>query len=152
MPLPAGRRRDRGPALRPGPRRAADDAGDRGHLSRAPDRVERALAEALGDEFDPDTYEFVNHNLKKRDVNEIVSKLVEDYGAPVIAQALDAFKDLGFHFATQAGITISKNDVISPPNKEEILERYEKEAQEIQGSYEEGYITAEERKESVTER
>ena len=44
---------------------------------------------------------------------------------------LDAFKELGFHFATQAGITISKNDVVSPPNKEEILERYESEAEEI---------------------
>jgi DNA-directed RNA polymerase subunit beta' len=114
------------------------------------DRVERALAEALGDEFDPETYEFVNHNLKKRDVNDIVFRLVKTYGAPVIAQALDAFKDLGFHFASQAGITISKNDVISPPNKEEILEGYEAKAQEIQGQYDDGYITAEERKENVT--
>ena len=38
---------------------------------------------------------------------------------------LDAFKELGFHFATQAGITISKNDVVIPPDKEEILEGYE---------------------------
>jgi DNA-directed RNA polymerase subunit beta' len=116
------------------------------------DRVERALAEALGNEFDPGTYEFVNHSLKKRDVNDMVSNLVESYGAPAIARALDAFKELGFHFATQAGITISKNDIVSPPNKEEILDRYEGEAQEIQSQYEEGYITAEERKESVTDR
>ena len=65
---------------------------------------------------------------------------------------LDAFKELGFHYATQAGITVSKNDVVSPPNKEEILERYEAEAAEIMSQYEEGYITAEERKESVTAR
>ena len=114
------------------------------------DHVERALAEALDEEFDPSQYEFINYSLKKRDVNDIVSKLVKTYGAPVIARALDAFKELGFHFATQAGITISKNDIISPPNKEEILEGYESKAQEIQGDYDEGYITAEERKESVT--
>ncbi len=116
------------------------------------DHVERALAEALDEEFDPSQYEFINYSLKKRDVNDIVFALVKTYGAPVIARALDAFKELGFHYATQAGITISKNDIISPPNKEQILERYEAEAQEIQGQYEEGYITAEERKESVTDR
>jgi DNA-directed RNA polymerase subunit beta' len=114
------------------------------------DRVERALADALDEEYDPETYSFVNTSLKKRDVNEIVSNLVDEYGAPSVALVLDAFKDLGFHFATQAGITISKNDVVSPPSKNEILDRYETEAAQIQSQYEEGYITAEERKEAVT--
>ena len=82
----------------------------------------------------------------------MVTALVEAYGAAAVAQVLDAFKDLGFHYATQAGITISKNDIVSPPNKEEILDRYEEQATEIQGQYEEGYITAEERHEAVTER
>ncbi len=116
------------------------------------DKVERALEAALGDEYDPERFEFINRALKKNDVNEMVSDLVEAYGAPAVAQVLDAFKDLGFHYATQAGITISKNDIISPPNKEEILDGYEKQAQEIQANYEEGYITAEERKEAVTDR
>ncbi len=114
------------------------------------DRVERALADALGEEFDPESYEFVNKTLKKRGVNEMVSELVEAYGAPAVSLVLDAFKELGFHFATQAGITISKNDIVSPPDKEEILERYEKEAAEVQAQYEEGYITQEERREVAT--
>ncbi len=63
---------------------------------------------------------------------------------------LDAFKELGFHFASQAGVTISKNDVRSPGNKEEILERYESEVAGIQEQYDEGYLGEEERKESVT--
>ena len=63
---------------------------------------------------------------------------------------LDSFKELGFHFATQAGITISKNDVVAPPDKEEILDRYEKQSEEVMSQYDEGYITAEERKEAVT--
>ena len=37
------------------------------------DRVERALAEALEDEWDPERYTFVNHSLKKKDVNTMVS-------------------------------------------------------------------------------
>ena len=46
---------------------------------------------------------------------------------------LDAFKELGFHYASQAGITISKNDVVSPPNKEEILDGYEKQVDRDRG-------------------
>jgi DNA-directed RNA polymerase subunit beta' len=114
------------------------------------DRVERSLADALDDEYDPESYQFVNRSLNKRGVNEIVTDLVDAYGAPAVALVLDAFKELGFHYATQAGITISKNDVVSPPSKEEILDRYETEAAQIQSQYEEGYITAEERKEAVT--
>ena len=80
----------------------------------------------------------------------MVSDLVEAYGAPAVSQVLDAFKDLGFHYASQAGITVSKNNVVSPPDKAEILDRYEKQTAAIQGQYDDGYITAEERHEAVT--
>ena len=88
-------------------------------------------------------------SLKKRDINEIVFDLVEAYGAPAIAQALDAFKELGFHFSSQAGITISKNNVVSPPNKEEILDGYEKQVTEIEGQYDDGLLSEEDRKEQL---
>ena len=85
------------------------------------DRIERALEETLGEEFDRSQYEFVNKALRKRDTTAFVDQLVQTFGASAIAQVLDAFKDLGFRFATQAGITISKNDVVVPPAKQEIL-------------------------------
>jgi DNA-directed RNA polymerase subunit beta' len=114
------------------------------------EKIERALADALGEDFDADQFEFVNHPMKKKDVNQMVSDLVEAYGAPAVSRVLDAFKDLGFHYASQAGITVSKNNVVSPPDKEQILERYEKQTAEIQSQYDDGYITAEERHEAVT--
>ena len=89
------------------------------------ERIERALEEALGEEYDPTTYEFVNKPLRKRDMGDVIERLVDVHGPYATALVLDAFKELGFHFATQAGITISKNDVVIPPDKEEILERYE---------------------------
>ena len=72
-------------------------------------------------EFDPTTYEFINQPMRKRDTVKVIDALVQLHGASVIALVLDAFKDLGFKYATQAGITISKNDVIIPPEKGEIL-------------------------------
>ena len=83
------------------------------------DRIERALAEALGDEFDPSKYTFVNQSMKKRDTTRLIDLLVQTYGATTISLVLDAFKDLGFKYATQAGITISKNDVVVPPEKQD---------------------------------
>src|ERR671911_733159 len=116
------------------------------------ERVQRALEEALGEEFDPESYEFVNKPLRKRDMNQVIERLVELHGPYATAMVLDAFKELGFHFASQAGITISKNDVVIPPDKETILEGYESQVGEIQDQYDMGLITQEERKEAVVEK
>jgi DNA-directed RNA polymerase subunit beta' len=115
------------------------------------DRIERALHEALGDEFDATSYVFVNQSMKKRDTTRLIEALVQTYGATTISLVLDAFKDLGFKYATQAGITISKNDVVIPPDKQEILGRYETLVAEIQDQYDGGLITQEERHEAVVE-
>jgi DNA-directed RNA polymerase subunit beta' len=116
------------------------------------DRIERALAEALGDSFDASKYVFVNQSMKKRDTTRLIDALVQSYGASAISLVLDAFKDLGFKYATQAGITISKNDVVVPPDKQSILDRYEEQVGEISDQYDMGLITQEERHEAVVER
>ncbi len=116
------------------------------------DRIERALAEALGGEFDESKYVFVNQSMKKRDTTRLIDALVQTYGASTISLVLDAFKDLGFKYATQAGITISKNDVVVPPEKQEILDKYDKLVGDITDQYDDGLITQEERHEAVVEK
>ena len=81
---------------RAGPVRAATCSPPSGRIIFN-DRIERALEEALGEEFDRETYRFINKTLKKRDVTSFVDELIGTYGAPAIALVLDAFKDLGFH-------------------------------------------------------
>jgi DNA-directed RNA polymerase subunit beta' len=116
------------------------------------DRIERALASAMGEAFDPSTYTFINQSMRKKDTVKLVDSLVQTYGASAVALVLDAFKDLGFRYSTLAGITISKNDVVIPPEKGEILARYEGEVAEIQDQYDMGLITQEERHELVVEK
>jgi DNA-directed RNA polymerase subunit beta' len=116
------------------------------------DRIERALAEALGEEFDAGKYAYVNQSMKKRDTTRLIDVLVQAYGATTISLVLDAFKDLGFKYATQAGITISKNDVVIPPSKGEILSKFEQQVAEISDQYDMGLITQEERHEAVVEK
>ena len=60
---------------------------------------------------------------------------------------LDTIKTLAFRYATKAGVTISKNDIVVPPEKEEILARYEAEVAKVEREYERGLMTEEERKE-----
>jgi DNA-directed RNA polymerase subunit beta' len=114
------------------------------------DRIERALMDALGEQFDPSAYEFVNQSMRKKDTTKLVDDLVQRYGAASISQVLDAFKDIGFHFATRAGVTISKNDVQTPPSKPEILARYDAELAIIDEQYDNGEMDAEERHDAVT--
>ena len=116
------------------------------------DRIDRALRNALGEDYKPGQYGFVNESLKKRDINDLVTWLVDTYGAPAVSQVLDSFKDLGFQFASRAGITVSKNNVVSPPEKEEIIARFDEETERIQAEFEEGWHTAEERHRQVTDR
>ena len=90
--------------------------------------------------------------MSKRDTTRIIDALVQRYGPATVSQVLDAFKDLGFEYATQAGITVSKNDVVTPPEKAEILARYDAQVAEIQDQYDMGLITQEERHEAVVDK
>src|SRR5213592_4299671 len=117
------------------------------------ERIDRALRDNLEpNEYDPAKFPFVNRTLRKKDMNEVIEGLVEQYGAYATATVLDAFKELGFHFSTQAGITISKNDAVIPPTKEAILDKYEGEVAEIHDQYDMGLITQEERHDAVVEK
>ncbi len=116
------------------------------------DRIERALEVALDSDYDPEMYDYVNKSLRKRDINDMVGWLVDSFGAPTISQVLDAFKDLGFHYASKAGITVSKNNVVPPPEKEAIIERFDAETAQIQAEFDEGWHTAEERHRQVTDK
>src|SRR5207237_6529860 len=85
----------------------------------------------------------------KREIDAFIGTLADRYGAQSIANVLDKVKHLGFHYATQAGVTISKNDIVIPPDKEEILAEYEKRVASVETQYERGLITEEERHESI---
>jgi len=112
--------------------------------------VERALAEAVED-YDPEDplHDYINRTLPKRELDAFIAELVHEYGAHSIASVLDMIKTLGFKYATQAGVTISKNDIVIPPDKEKILAEYEDRVTKVEAQYERGLITDEERHESI---
>ena len=96
-------------------------------------------------------YEFQNQVITKKEMTSFVSYLVEYFGATAVSRLLDVLKEMGFRYATVAGVTVSKNDIVVPPDKEEILQRYEKRVEQLRESYRDGYVTESERKELVIE-
>jgi DNA-directed RNA polymerase subunit beta' len=111
--------------------------------------IERALAEALDGDGAEVTHEFLNRTVAKREMDTLLSDLAERYGAQAISGVLDKVKSLGFDYATWAGITISKNDIVVPPDKEKIIAQYEERVGKVEQQYERGLITEEERHESI---
>jgi DNA-directed RNA polymerase subunit beta' len=109
--------------------------------------VDRALDEATGGDFQD--HPFLNRTLTKRELDTFIGELVEHYGPNTISSALDVIKSVTFRFATRAGITISKNDIVIPGDKEEILAGFEAEVGKVGKEYERGLMTEEERDERV---
>jgi DNA-directed RNA polymerase subunit beta' len=109
--------------------------------------VARALDEATGGTFEGHPY--LNKTLTKRELDGFIGDLVERHGPNTIAAALDVIKSLTFRFATRAGITISKNDIVIPDEKEEILAGYEGEVAKVGKEYDRGLMTEDERDERI---
>ncbi len=111
--------------------------------------IERSLRDAvLGGLHEPLV---VDRALTKRELDATIDRLVGEYGAYAVAAVLDTIKSLAFKYATRAGITVSKNDIVIPPSKEEILAGYEEKVTDVEREYERGLMTEEERKERVIE-
>jgi DNA-directed RNA polymerase subunit beta' len=109
------------------------------------------LGRALFNEALPVDYGFVNYEVGKKQVGSIVNDLAERYTKVQVATSLDALKDLGYHWATRSGVTVSIEDVVTPPRKQEILEQFEEQAKKVQKQFERGLITDDERRQELIE-
>jgi DNA-directed RNA polymerase subunit beta' len=101
----------------------------------------------------PDDFTYVNDVVGKRNtsIGSIVEELSESYTRTVVAQSLDAIKNLSFRYAAQSGLTISIDDVKTPPDKASILDKFEKEAEKAESQFKRGIITDDERRQKEVE-
>ena len=111
--------------------------------------VETTLGRVIFNELLPHGYPFINQQMHKKVQASIINDLAERYPMIVVAQTVDKLKDAGFYWATRSGVTVSMADVLVPPEKQEILERYEKEADGIEKKYQRGALNHLERNDAL---
>ena len=99
----------------------------------------------------PEAFPYVNEAVKKRDIGAIVDLLATSFPKAEVGASLDRLKSLAFHFAAKSGLTVSIDDVRTPPEKKAILDGHEIEAEKIEGQFRKGIITDGERRQKEVE-
>ena len=113
--------------------------------------LDTTLGRVLFNETLPMDYRFVNYEVRKPQLSEIVNDLAERYTKVQLGASLDALKAAGFRWATWSGTTIGFADIVGPRAKQEILERHEEDADRIEKQYLRGLMTSEERRGELIE-
>ena len=130
--------------------RAAYDAEEVGLHARVKLRwdgemIDTTVGCVLLNEILPRQLRFINQEMSKRELARLVSQCFYILGNAETVGLLDNLKDLGFRYATLAGISIGIDDLHIPSRKEEIIETARKEVIKIEQEYLDGLITKGER-------
>src|SRR5688572_27098212 len=99
----------------------------------------------------PDEMPFLNGLLKKKGLAQMVQYCYLKLGLQTTVQMLDRVKELGFLYATRAGISIGIDDMVVPELKKDLVSDAEKQVIEVQNQYQEGAITQGERYNKIIE-
>jgi DNA-directed RNA polymerase subunit beta' len=93
----------------------------------------------------PEGLGFINKNVGKSQLSDIIWRCYQVSGGPTTVETLDALKRLGFREATRAGISIGISDMVIPVEKQHELKNAYKEIEVVQKQYQRGIITDGER-------
>lgn len=92
---------------------------------------------------------FNNRMVDKGQLKKLITWAFRNYGTARTAQMADKLKELGFRYATRAGVSISIDDLQVPPIKKQMLESAENTIKETESKYSRGEITEVERFQKV---
>jgi len=93
----------------------------------------------------------INRVMKKKELGALIDNAFRKAGNKATVIFADRLKDLGFEYATKAGISIGIQDMAIPSAKEKLLEEAQRTLQEIQDQYTKGLITDGERHNKVVD-
>jgi len=113
--------------------------------------IDTCVGRILFNDVLPSDFRFVNQELNKKKLGLLIDDLIDKYGNKTAAEILDNIKDLGFKFATKAGITMSLDDLIIPKEKSKLIAKAEKESDKVRKQYQQGFLSKQERRVRVIE-
>jgi DNA-directed RNA polymerase beta' subunit len=103
----------------------------------------RVVISSICPDFVPN--EMFNKVMKKKDIGVLADFVYKKGGLSVTASFLDSLKNIGYKYSTQAGVSISADDIIVPDEKAKLIEQSKNKVKELQEQYKKGLLTDQER-------
>ena len=97
----------------------------------------------------PRDYAFLNKEMKKKDLERMVSDLIQHYGIDETPPILDRIKTLGYRYATKSGISWGIDDIQVPQEKPLLIEKAKEAAKVVEDQFNQGLLTDKERYEKI---
>ncbi|HBB76477.1 MAG: DNA-directed RNA polymerase subunit beta' [Candidatus Levybacteria bacterium RIFOXYA1_FULL_41_10] len=94
----------------------------------------------------PESMVFINEPVKASGIKKIITEAMKICTSIEVADLIDNIKSLGFYGATVSGLSVSVFDTELVPEKEELIDQAEDKISEIDGEFQQGLITNDERK------
>lgn len=130
--------------------KAAYDADEVTLMASIKVRIDGELMETtpgrcIFNEHLPSTLRFINQEMNRRELTRLIAQCYYLLGNAETVKLLDNLKDLGFRYATLAGISIGIDDMLIPSTKSKLIDEANKEIVKIEHEYQDGLITKGER-------
>ena len=93
----------------------------------------------------PKDYPFLNHEMSRKKMSELIDDLIERYGIENIPPIMDQIKDFGFRYVTHSGVTWGLGDVKIPSGKKDLVEKGRAAVNEVVDQYKDGLLSEQER-------
>ncbi|MDA0773746.1 MAG: DNA-directed RNA polymerase subunit beta' [Bacteroidetes bacterium] len=107
--------------------------------------IDTTVGRVLFNEVVPEQAGFINEILTKKNLREIIGRILKVTSVPETAEFLDKIKEMGYGFAFKGGLSFSLGDIIIPEEKKTMIEEANKQVGVIMGNYNMGLITNNER-------
>ena len=107
--------------------------------------IETTVGRVLFNEVVPENAGYFNEVLTKKNLREIIGKILKVTSVPETAAFLDKIKSMGYGFAFKGGLSFSLGDIIIPPEKHTMIDEANVQVEGIIGNYNMGLITNNER-------
>jgi len=108
-------------------------------------RIETTAGRVIFNQIVPEGIDFYNELFNKKRIQSLVGEIIKKKGNNVACTFLDNIKNLGYEYATKAGITFGADDLVVPAKKEELVKKALDEGSRIRKQYDRGIITEGER-------
>ncbi|MEQ1516442.1 MAG: DNA-directed RNA polymerase subunit beta', partial [Usitatibacteraceae bacterium] len=129
------------------------DKDEKGEIISRVKRYETTVGRAILSEILPQglSFPYINKTLKKKEISKLINAAFRRCGIRETVIFTDQLMYTGFTYATRAGLSISIDDMLVPPQKKDIIGAAEHEVKEIEKQYTSGLVTQGERYNKVVD-